>query len=397
MSPTVPNKVLLTLIAVAAMAVIAFGLVSHAPNRLVSGQSISLWRAADAPLIAAVTILGVGLLAAAFLRRGLWLSWTVVALAALLILAMLAAAGQSADTLAVAAKPAARTSLGAAFWIVSLCAALAIVDALQRVKARPLLRIFVAAALIVAIALMARSGTFDALSIVQEYQHRRAAFAHEFARHCLLAGSAVAAALAIGIPLGIAVTRRPAARGSVFTTLNLVQTIPSLALFGLLIGPLSALGNAVPALGAAGISGVGFTPAIIALVLYALLPIVRNTHAGIVGIDPAILESAMGMGLTRRQILWKVELPLALPVLLAGIRIVTVQAIGLTVVAALIGAQGLRRFRVPRACPIRRRSCSAGRIAHDLRPWWPTCCSETLRRRCNEEQPDDRARQWVIL
>src|ERR1019366_7883723 len=166
----------------------------------------------------------------------------------------------------------------------------------------------------------------------------------EFGRHCLLAGSAVAAALAIGIPLGIVAARRPAVRGPVFTTLNLVQTIPSLALFGLLIGPLSMLGNAVPALGAAGVSGIGFTPAIIALVLYALLPIVRNTHAGIVGIDPAILESAVGMGLTRRQVLWKVELPLALPILLAGIRVVTVQAIGLAVVAALIGAGGLGTF-----------------------------------------------------
>jgi osmoprotectant transport system permease protein len=344
MIPAIRNKVLLTLVAVAALAVGLGGLVGHAPNRLVSGQSISLWQAAAPSLVAVIAILGGGLLAAAFMRRGSWLSWIVMGLAALLILAVLAAAGQAADSLAAIAKPAARTSLGAAFWITSLCAALAIVDALQRVKTRPLVRIAVAAGLTVAIALMAQGGVFDALSIVQEYQHRRAAFAHEFGRHCLLAGSAVGAALAIGIPLGIAVARRPAAQGPVFTTLNLVQTIPSLALFGLLIGPLSALGAAVPALGAAGISGIGFTPAITALVLYALLPIVRNTHAGIVGIDPAILESAVGMGLTQRQVLWAVELPLALPVLLAGIRIVTVQAIGLAVVAALIGAGGLGTF-----------------------------------------------------
>src|SRR6185437_16372628 len=88
----------------------------------------------------------------------------------------------------------------------------------------------------------------------------------------------------------------------------------------------------------------GTAPAIIALVLYALLPIVRNTEAGISGVDPAVIDAARGMGLTRAQILWRVELPLGLPVFIAGLRIVTVQAIGLTVVAALIGAGGLGTF-----------------------------------------------------
>jgi osmoprotectant transport system permease protein len=113
-----------------------------------------------------------------------------------------------------------------------------------------------------------------------------------------------------------------------------MQTIPSVALFGLLIAPLSALG----------LGGIGAAPAIIALVLYALLPVVRNTHAGITGIDPAIVDAAFGMGMTRAQILWRIELPLGLPVFLAGLRIVTVQAIGLAVVAALIGAGGLGSF-----------------------------------------------------
>ena len=108
--------------------------------------------------------------------------------------------------------------------------------------------------------------------------------------------------------------------------------------------PLSALATAVPSLAVLGIGGIGMAPAIIALVLYALLPVVRSTVAGIGGVDRAIVDSARGMGMTRRQRFWRVELPLAAPVLLAGLRIVTVQAIGLAVVAALIGAGGLGSF-----------------------------------------------------
>src|SRR5438128_2590326 len=129
-----------------------------------------------------------------------------------------------------------------------------------------------------------------------------------------------------------------------FAALNLLQTIPSIALFGLLIVPLSALAAAVPPLAAIGIGGIGVAPAIIALVLYALLPVVRNTAVGLAGVDRAVIEAGRGMGLTSRQIFLQVELPLALPVLLAGLRIVTVQAIGLAVVAALIGAGGLGTF-----------------------------------------------------
>jgi osmoprotectant transport system permease protein len=100
----------------------------------------------------------------------------------------------------------------------------------------------------------------------------------------------------------------------------------------------------VPQLAALGVGGIGVAPAIVALVLYALLPVVRNTSAGIAGVDASVIEAGRGMGLTQRQIFRQVELPLALPILLAGLRIVTVQAIGLAVVAALIGAGGLGTF-----------------------------------------------------
>jgi len=148
----------------------------------------------------------------------------------------------------------------------------------------------------------------------------------------------------IGFPLGVMAAKKPRLRGPVFASLNLLQTIPSIALFGLLIVPLSALVASVPQLAAFGIGGIGVAPALIALVLYALLPVARNTSAGLANVDEAVIESGRGMGLANRQIFYQVELPLALPVLLAGLRIVTVQSIGLAVVAGLIGAGGLGTF-----------------------------------------------------
>src|SRR5439155_15149700 len=136
----------------------------------------------------------------------------------------------------------------------------------------------------------------------------------------------VAPAVAIGVPLGILAARRPPLQGPLFAVLNLLQTIPSVALFGLLIVPLAALAAALPTLAALGIGGIGVAPAIVALVLYALLPVVRNTLAGVAGVDPAVVDAARGMGMTPRQRLWRVELPLAAPLLVAGLRIVTVQA-----------------------------------------------------------------------
>jgi osmoprotectant transport system permease protein len=139
---------------------------------------------------------------------------------------------------------------------------------------------------------------------------------------------ATAAACALGIPLGILLSRRPAAARPILLFANAVQTIPSLALFGFLI-PLPLLG------------GIGARPAIVALVVYALLPILRNTHAGLITVDPAVREAADGLGMTPRQRLRWVELPLAAPVVLAGVRIAAVVGVGLATIAAAIGAGGL--------------------------------------------------------
>jgi osmoprotectant transport system permease protein len=205
-------------------------------------------------------------------------------------------------------------------------------------------QLLVAALAVATFIAMAKSGLFDALSLTREYAGRREVFAAAVVRHVALVVAAIVPALLIGVPLGLLAQRRPRLEAPIFTTLNLVQTVPSIALFGLLIGPLSGLANAVPGLGRLGVGGVGPAPAIIALTLYGLLPIARNTLAGLAGVSPAALDAGRGMGMTRGQLFRHLEIPLALPVLLAGLRIVLVQTIGLTVVAALIGAGGLGTF-----------------------------------------------------
>ncbi len=138
-------------------------------------------------------------------------------------------------------------------------------------------------------------------------------------------------ATAIAVPLGVAAAKWSKLRTPVIGTANVVQTIPSLALFGFLI-PMPFIG------------GIGPRTAIIALVLYALLPIVRNTYAGIEAISDGLREAALGMGMTSKQLLWFVELPLALPILLAGIRVAAVTGVGVATIASLIGAGGLGDF-----------------------------------------------------
>jgi len=150
----------------------------------------------------------------------------------------------------------------------------------------------------------------------------------ETSRHVLLVAVSIGIATAIGVPLGIFLTRRPAWGRPVLGLVGVIQTIPSLALFGFLIP--------VPAIG-----GIGTRTALVALTLYGLLPVVRNTVTGITGVDPAIREAGRGMGMTDRQLLVRVELPLAASVILAGVRVATVVSVGTATIAAAIGAGGL--------------------------------------------------------
>jgi osmoprotectant transport system permease protein len=149
--------------------------------------------------------------------------------------------------------------------------------------------------------------------------------------HLWLVGVSTVLAVLIGIPLGILITRRPALNRPILGSANIIQTIPSLALFGFLL-PAPWIGERADRL------------AILALTLYALLPLIRNTYTGIKGVDPAVVEAGRGMGMTDRQLLFQVELPLALGVIIAGVRVAAVISVGLATIAAAIGAGGLGEY-----------------------------------------------------
>jgi len=169
------------------------------------------------------------------------------------------------------------------------------------------------------------------MNVIQYFERHPDEILQATVEHIWLVGIAMLIAVAIGVPLGILVARRPWLSKLILGTANVAETIPSLALFGFLL-PVPWLGDRAARL------------AIAALALYALLPIIRNTAAGIASVDPAVREAARGMGMTPSQILFKVELPLSLSTVLAGVRVSTVLTIGIATIAAAVGAGGLGEY-----------------------------------------------------
>jgi osmoprotectant transport system permease protein len=323
------NRVLLLLMAVAVPAVLWLAFVRIAPNRLVSGQAVTLLELAS-PWRHALWLPAAVLLLAAFMRPSRALHAAVVAAAALALALLCGLAGEAATQAASSPGSLTRVSLGGAFWTLVLLCWLAAADAAQRLALTPAQRGTLLAGVLLAPALLLAGGALDALSLLKEYDNRRDAFDDAFLRHAQIVLAALLPALAVGVPLGVAAVRHPKLGRAVFGVLNIVQTVPSIALFALMIAPLAALG----------LQGIGLLPAAIALALYALLPIVHGTAAGLTQVPAAALDAGRGMGMTARQLFWRVRVPLALPVLLSGLRVTVVQLIGLAVVAALIGAGG---------------------------------------------------------
>ena len=326
-------------------AALGLAFVSQAPNRLVSGVGVPLGAvlgAAPGVLITAL-LLTVLVPTAAVFTRPTARSHALVALASALLIALLAAlAGRHAAALAAASStPLARTSLGAGFWTLAVLCALACADALAALRWPNWARALAWAMACAPLAALLAFGALDEVSLVKEYTMRRDVFGAAVLRHLQIVATSLAATLLIGVPLGVALYRHERVSRPVFAVLNVLQTVPSIALFGLLMVPLAALAAALPLLARLGVSGVGLAPAVVALTLYSLLPIVRSIDAGLRQVPAAALNAATGMGFTPRQRFWRIAVPLALPALWAGLRVCTVQAIGLAVVAALIGAGGL--------------------------------------------------------
>ena len=312
-----------------------------AANRIVAGDGMRIWNiatpSATLPGLAAVVaglLLGVP-------DKMTWvrLAGAVLGLAGLVWLLV-----QGAPALLQGAGANARVSPSVGFWCLLGVFLLLAADALAGMALGPLKRAGMLAAALVALAVTLWSGVLSDLSILQEYASRRDAFLAATWQHLGLAFGSLAAAAAIGFPLGMLCHHRVKLRSMTLPFLSFLQTIPSLAMFGLMIPILAWVGAMVPGAQAMGIAGIGFAPAFLALVLYALLPVVGNTVAGLAAAPEAARDAARGMGMTPRQRLWRVEMPLGLPIILTGLRIVLVQNIGLAVIAGLIGGGGFGTF-----------------------------------------------------
>ncbi|CAI1737659.1 ABC transporter permease [Serratia proteamaculans] len=335
----VKNRVLLTLLILLLLAAFGLPFLSYAPNRLLSGKSISLISLLHGPalwlLVPMVVLAGLSLLAPG--RRNAVL--TALAASALLALTFWLS-GHAAQQLAQEGSKLARTSWGSGCWLILALSLLMAADAMARITASHLWRMLGNLLVILPALALLFSHQLDQLSLLKEYYNRQDVFDAALLQHLTILLATLVPALLIGIPLGVLCFRSTRWQTPIFSTLNIIQTVPSIALFGLLIAPLAGLAAALPWLAEHGVSGIGMAPAIVALVLYALLPLVRSVVAGLQSVPASVIESASGMGLTRGQIFFRVQLPLALPLFLTGVRILAVQTVGMAVVAALIGAGG---------------------------------------------------------
>lgn len=306
---------------------------SFKANRITRGVPFGLADAlgtVDAvPIIAFLAFAALALLAS---RRRSSVAHTALLLAAsvlpaLLMVAVSGAGGFPSD------DPASRFSLGPSFWLMSLGAVLIVSEGRP---GWPFIAIVAAS-----VALAFATGSAANISIFKEYSARKAYFAAEVGNHLKLSFLSAAAAVVPGVLLGYAGHRSRAARAFVQGLMGFVQVLPTLSLLGLIMLPLSALARTFPLLQELGIRGIGFTPAFIALSLYCLFPISANTLAGFDSIDERLLFSAEAMGMTPRQVLVKVKLPLVFPVVFSGVRTALTQSVGNATIAGLVGGGGM--------------------------------------------------------
>ena len=335
------DKLGVPIAALALFGAVAAPFVTFRANRIAGGEGRRLLEAlppASAALLLAVVVVG-SLLAVLSLRPGVRLA---ASMASLVTLAL--TIGTAAVYLTPEGNTYARIAPASGFWLMTFAFALLATDALTRLRLGPLSRVAALLLVALAIGLLLASGRLDGLSIMKEYANRADVFWSEAQRHVVLAVGSLVAAVLAGLPLGVLCHRVEAVRAPVLGVLNIIQTIPSIALFGILIAPLAWLAANVPAAAALGIRGIGAAPAFLALFLYSLLPVVANTVVGLAGVPGDANDAARGVGMTDRQRLFGVEFPLALPVILTGVRIVLVQNIGLATIAALIGGGGFGVF-----------------------------------------------------
>ncbi len=337
------NKVVLTGIVIGLFSC-GLKFVALKPNRIASGAGLYIWSAFSGSGLLVFILLWAAVLIV-FLTAGKKQFVLLQGITGnVIIITVFLMVGRATRFLQSPEMPFARISMAFGSWLMVLAGYILIHASVRTLTLKNPKAVLLSLVGPVAVVLLFSTGYLSELSIVKEYLIRRDRFFSEFVRHLILSGTAVLLGIAIGTPLGVLAFRRKAFEKPAFFFVNTVQTIPSLALFGIMIAPLSILSQRFPFLRDLGIKGIGSAPALIALTLYALLPITRNTYTSLRVIDPSVVESARGMGMSRLQVLIHIEAPLSIPIIMSGIRISAVQAIGNTTVAALIGAGGFGVF-----------------------------------------------------
>lgn len=252
-------------------------------------------------------------------------------------------AGAFAAAYGATAGDVSRVSLGPGFWL-SAAAGYVAVFAATAWLSPGLLRAALSYGPFAGAGALLASGALSDLGIFKEYANHADAFSRQSALHLAYVGASVAAGLALGLALGLLAARKPRTEPAVFGTLNVLQVLPTLAFIGLLYPVLTRLSRNVGVLASLGVRGVGWAPVVIVLAAYAVYPIARNTHAALTSLDPAVIDAARGIGMAPLQLLARVELPLAAPVILAGLRVALVQTTAGAIIAGLVGGGGLGTF-----------------------------------------------------
>ncbi|PXX92689.1 ABC transporter permease [Marinobacter vulgaris] len=338
-----PNRVVSVLALSALVLVWVLNLGTILPNRIVPGTGHGLLSAIGWPGAMLVTAALSGCLLIALLPlRFRYVSLLILVSASLATLPLLLevfAARHLPEN-----SPYARSSIGSGFWCLLFFLSLMLIEIFGRLGSGRGLQLIVVAVICGSWVWLFQGDGLESLSLVREFNARPDKFEQALWTHLALALGAVTISAGLAFVLALQMIRSVAWRRPVLSVVSFLQTIPSLAVFGLLIAPLSALVEAYPVLQALGIRGIGWAPAMLALVAYSLLPMVRNTYVALTEVPESLADAGRGMGMNERQLFFRLKLPLALPVIVEGVRITTIQAIGLTAVAALIGAGGFGSF-----------------------------------------------------
>jgi osmoprotectant transport system permease protein len=335
----IKDKTLLLLSFIGAVTLLFMPLITYKPNRISQGNQLGSIEYLGASVII-IALLWVMLMALSFYVQNKK-NLLVFLLSVGLFISLFWTLQLNAEN--YVESSAARISLSSGFYIQMFLMYMLFSTYTARIKGYSIIKILGFAAILAVLGFLFLTGAFNDFSIVKEFYSKKAQFFNNLRIHAILTFSSVITGAIIAIPLGFLAYSKKKLEGKIMIPLSIIETIPSLSLFAIFLVPLSGLGK-ISFFDSIGVSGIGWAPAYLALTLYTLLPIGRNTLTGFYSVEKNIVQAAKGMGMSKSQVLRKIELPLAFPVIFTGIRIAFIQTIGGAVLAGLVGGGGMGTF-----------------------------------------------------